>query len=76
MKLKTSAHYVLRYNLVYVIVDRIWLAPVMVDEKYKYLKISPLQKNIVISSIYWMLYWWWLLYFKINKKIILASQIF
>ena len=44
MKLKTSAHYVLRYNLVYVMVDRIWLVPVMVDGKYKYLKISPLQK--------------------------------
>ena len=40
--LKASAHYVLRY-LASVIVDGIWLVSVMVDGKYKYLKMSALQ---------------------------------
>ena len=39
--LKASAHYVLRY-LASAIVDGIWLVSVMVDEKYKYLKMSAL----------------------------------
>ena len=38
--LKASAHYVLSYS---VIVDGIWLVPVMVNGKYKYLKISALK---------------------------------
>ena len=40
--LKASVHYVLRY-LASVIVDGIRLVSVMVDGKYKYLKISALQ---------------------------------
>ena len=40
--LKASAHNVLRY-LGSVIVDGIWLVSVMVDGKYKYLKMSALQ---------------------------------
>ena len=40
--LKASAHYVLRY-LASVIVDGIWLVSVMVDGKYKYLKMPALQ---------------------------------
>ena len=40
--LKASAHYVLRY-LASVIVDGIRLVSVMVDRKYKYLKMSALQ---------------------------------
>ena len=40
--LTASAHYVLRY-LASVIVDGIRLVSVMVDRKYKYLKMSALQ---------------------------------
>ena len=40
--LKASTHYVLRY-LASVIVDGIWLVPVMADGKCKYLKMSALQ---------------------------------
>ena len=40
--LKAFAHCVVRY-LVCVIADRIWLVSVMVDGKYKYLKMSALQ---------------------------------
>ena len=40
--LKASAYYVLRY-LASVIVDGVWLVSVMVDGKYKYLKMSALQ---------------------------------
>ena len=41
--------YILKY-LAGVIVDRTWLVSVMVDGKYKYLKMSALQCNIVTSQ--------------------------
>ena len=43
--LKASAQY-----LASVIVDGIWLVSIMVDGKYKYLKMSALQQNIVTSQ--------------------------
>ena len=57
-------------------VDAILLVSVMIDGKYKYLKPPTLQWNIETSSVYYVFYWWFLLYFKINKKIILANKTF
>ena len=49
--LKASAHYVLRH-LVSVIVEGISLVSITVDGKYKYLKMSVLQQNIITYPVY------------------------
>ena len=41
-----SAQYVLSYNLANIMVDRIWVMPVMVDGKQKYLKMFVLQQAL------------------------------
>ena len=72
-----SAQYVLSYNLANIMVDRIWVMPVMVDGKQKYLKMFVLQQalqwNIVTSSVYRVMYWWLLLQSNLYKTVTLGT---